>query len=61
MKPDIEGSPLESVPEGGTSNILKSLCDPINTIPTQKSGQIVYGCASLLGEHWGFSLVILQN
>ncbi|KAB0381477.1 hypothetical protein FD755_003394 [Muntiacus reevesi] len=51
MKPDIEGSPLESVPERGTSSILKSLCDPTNTIPTQKSGQIVYGCAFLLGEH----------
>uniref|UniRef100_A0AC11C354 Uncharacterized protein n=1 Tax=Ovis aries TaxID=9940 RepID=A0AC11C354_SHEEP len=37
MKPDIEGRPLES-----------SLCDPINTIPTRKSGQIVYGCAFLL-------------
>ncbi|XP_004015914.4 cationic amino acid transporter 3-like [Ovis aries] len=48
MKPDIEGRPLESVPEEGTSNILKSLCDPINTIPTRKSGQIVYGCAFLL-------------
>ncbi|XP_069405527.1 cationic amino acid transporter 3-like isoform X2 [Ovis canadensis] len=48
MKPDIEGRPLESVPEEGTSNILKSLCDPINTIPTRKSGQIVYGYAFLL-------------
>ncbi|XP_013827091.2 PREDICTED: LOW QUALITY PROTEIN: cationic amino acid transporter 3-like [Capra hircus] len=48
MKADIERRPLESVPEEGTSNILKSLCDPINTIPTRKSGQIVYGCAFLL-------------
>uniref|UniRef100_A0A8C0DW01 Cationic amino acid transporter C-terminal domain-containing protein n=1 Tax=Balaenoptera musculus TaxID=9771 RepID=A0A8C0DW01_BALMU len=32
----------------GISKILKSLCDPINTIPTRKSGQIIYGCASLL-------------
>ncbi|KAB0393544.1 hypothetical protein E2I00_003275, partial [Balaenoptera physalus] len=48
MKPVVEESPLESVPEAGTSKILKSLCDPINTIPTRKSGQIIYGCASLL-------------
>ena len=58
MKADIERRPLESVPEEGTSNILKSLCDPINTIPTRKSGRVVYGCAFLLGEQWDFSLVI---
>uniref|UniRef100_A0A8C3WYU2 Cationic amino acid transporter C-terminal domain-containing protein n=1 Tax=Catagonus wagneri TaxID=51154 RepID=A0A8C3WYU2_9CETA len=44
----FEARPLESVPEAGTSNILKSLCDPISTTPTPKSGQIVYGCAFLL-------------
>ncbi|XP_052511480.1 cationic amino acid transporter 3-like [Budorcas taxicolor] len=43
-----EASPLESVPEAGISRILKSLCDPISTNPTRKSGQIVYGCALLL-------------
>uniref|UniRef100_A0A8D1SRP1 Cationic amino acid transporter C-terminal domain-containing protein n=1 Tax=Sus scrofa TaxID=9823 RepID=A0A8D1SRP1_PIG len=43
-----EESPLESVPDAGTSNPLKSLCNPISPIPTQKSGQIVYGCAFLL-------------
>ncbi|CAI9161056.1 unnamed protein product [Rangifer tarandus platyrhynchus] len=43
-----EASPLESVPEAGISRILKSLWFPPSTIPTQKSGQIVYGCASLL-------------
>ncbi|XP_010838785.1 PREDICTED: cationic amino acid transporter 3-like, partial [Bison bison bison] len=43
-----EASSLESVPEAGISRILKSLCDPISTNPTQKSGQIVYGCALLL-------------
>ncbi|XP_057568224.1 cationic amino acid transporter 3-like [Hippopotamus amphibius kiboko] len=48
MEPLVEGSPLESVPEAGNTRILKSLCDPINTIPTLTSGQIVYGCASLL-------------
>lgn len=47
-----------SEPEAGTSNPLKSLCNPISTTPTQKSGQIVYGCAFLLGEHGDFSLVI---
>uniref|UniRef100_A0A8C6AGS4 Cationic amino acid transporter C-terminal domain-containing protein n=1 Tax=Monodon monoceros TaxID=40151 RepID=A0A8C6AGS4_MONMO len=48
MKPVVEESPLESVPEAGSSKILKSLCDPLNTIPTLKSGRIIYGCASLL-------------
>ncbi|XP_043756051.1 cationic amino acid transporter 3-like [Cervus elaphus] len=43
-----EASRLESVPEAGISRILKSLWFPPSTIPTQKSGQIVYGCASLL-------------
>ena len=61
MKPEVEGSSFDSVPEAGNSNILKSLGFSTSTNPTQKSGQIVYGCASLLGEHWGFSLVILQN
>ncbi|XP_060992574.1 cationic amino acid transporter 3-like [Dama dama] len=41
-------SSLDPVPEAGTSWILKRLCDPIHTTPTQKSGQIVYGCAFLL-------------
>ena len=58
MKADIERRPLESVPEAGISRILKSLCDPISTNPTRKSGQIVYGCALLLGEHWDLSLVV---
>ena len=59
MKPEVEGGPLDSVPEAGNSNILKSLWFSTSTNPTRKSGQIVYGCASLLGEHWDFSLVIL--
>jgi hypothetical protein len=58
VEPEVEGGPLESEPEAGTSNILKSLWFPISTIPTRKSGQIVYGCASLLGEQWDFSLVV---
>ena len=61
MEPEVEGSPLDSGPEAGTSNILKSLWFPPSTIPTQKSGQIVYGCASLVGEQWDFSLVIFWN
>ncbi|XP_060992513.1 cationic amino acid transporter 3-like [Dama dama] len=48
MEPEVEGGPLESEPEAGTSNILKSLWFPPSTITTWKSGQIVYGCASLL-------------
>ena len=57
MEPKAEESPLDSVPEGGNSNVLKSLWFPTSTIPTQKSGQIVYGCAFLLGEQWDFSFV----
>ncbi|KAB0348233.1 hypothetical protein FD754_013090 [Muntiacus muntjak] len=48
MEPEAEGNPLDSVPEAGTSNILESLWFPPSTIPTQKSGQIVCGCAFLL-------------
>ncbi|CAM9958173.1 unnamed protein product [Rangifer tarandus platyrhynchus] len=48
MEPVLERSPLDSEPEAGTSNILKSLWFPTSTIPTQKSGQIVYGCVFLL-------------
>ncbi|KAB0381472.1 hypothetical protein FD755_003389 [Muntiacus reevesi] len=45
---ECDTSSLDPVPEAGTSWILKRLCDPIHTTPTQKSGQIVYGCAFLL-------------
>uniref|UniRef100_A0A480V440 Cationic amino acid transporter 3 n=1 Tax=Sus scrofa TaxID=9823 RepID=A0A480V440_PIG len=48
MEPIVEGNPSPSVPEAGTSNPLKSLCNPISTTPTLKSGQIVYGCTFLL-------------
>ncbi|KAB0381471.1 hypothetical protein FD755_003388 [Muntiacus reevesi] len=51
MEPEVEEHPLDSVPEASISRILKSLWFPASTIPIQKSGQIVYGCASLLGEH----------
>ena len=55
MKLRVEENPSELVSEAGNSNILKSLWFPTSTSPTQKSGQIVSGCASLLGEHWDFS------
>ena len=58
MKPLVMENPLDSEPEAGSSNTLKSLWLPISTTPTQKSAQIVYGCAFLLGEHWEVSLVI---
>ncbi|XDB60430.1 hypothetical protein AB1E18_013802 [Capra hircus] len=48
MEPEIKENPLETEPKAGTSNILKSLWFLPSTIPTWKSGQIVYGCASLL-------------
>ncbi|XP_055409512.1 cationic amino acid transporter 3-like [Bubalus kerabau] len=51
MEPNAEEHPLNSVPEAGTSNILKTLWFPTSTTPTQKSGQIVCGCALLL-THW---------
>uniref|UniRef100_A0A8C6DZC5 Cationic amino acid transporter C-terminal domain-containing protein n=1 Tax=Moschus moschiferus TaxID=68415 RepID=A0A8C6DZC5_MOSMO len=45
---DHEASPSEPVPEAGPLRILKSLWFPTSNIPTRISGQIVYGCASLL-------------
>ena len=57
MEPEVEEHPLDSVPVASTPRILKSLWFPASTIPIQKSGQIVYGCAFLLGEWWNFSLV----
>ena len=60
MEPIVEGNPSPSVPEAGTSNPLKSLCNPISTTPTLKSGQIVYGCAFLLGEPWDLSLAAFR-
>ncbi|KAB0383041.1 hypothetical protein FD755_004958 [Muntiacus reevesi] len=44
----VKESSLDSVLEGRTSRILRSLWFPPSNIPTRKSGQIVYGCASLL-------------
>uniref|UniRef100_A0A4W2GCP2 Cationic amino acid transporter 3-like n=2 Tax=Bos indicus x Bos taurus TaxID=30522 RepID=A0A4W2GCP2_BOBOX len=48
MKLKVEENISELVSEAGNSNILKSLWFPTSTIPTRKSGQIVYGCAFLL-------------
>ncbi|XP_010832109.1 PREDICTED: cationic amino acid transporter 3-like [Bison bison bison] len=48
MGPVTEESPSGSIPEARMSNFLKSLWFPGSTIPTWKSGQIVYGCAFLL-------------
>ena len=56
-----EASPWEPASEAGTSRTLKTLWFPTSTIPTLKSGQIVYGCASLLGEQWDFSLAVFCN
>ena len=61
MEPTLEGNPLDSEPEAGTSNILKSLWFPPSTISTRKSGQIVYGCAFLLGEQLDLTLVVFWN
>ena len=61
MKSEVEGSLLDYRPEARTSNILKSLWFPTSTIPTWKSGQIVYGCASLLGEQWDLFLMVFSN
>ncbi|KAB0349879.1 hypothetical protein FD754_014736 [Muntiacus muntjak] len=60
MKFGVEGSPLDSEPEAGTSNILKSMWFPTSPIPTRISGQIVYGCAFLLAEQWVLLLTILS-
>ncbi|XP_025125342.2 cationic amino acid transporter 3 isoform X2 [Bubalus bubalis] len=48
MKPLVKENPLDSEPEAGSSKTLKSLWLPVSTTPTQKSAQIVYGCAFLL-------------
>ncbi|XP_036029986.1 cationic amino acid transporter 3-like [Onychomys torridus] len=41
-------SSMEPVSAAGTPGIARSLCIPTDTIPTLRSGQIVYVCASLL-------------
>ncbi|XP_069408046.1 cationic amino acid transporter 3-like isoform X2 [Ovis canadensis] len=44
----LEARPLQSVPEAENARILKTLWFPPSTIPTRKSGRIVYGYAFLL-------------
>jgi hypothetical protein len=46
--------------EAGSLGILRNLCNPTDAIPTLKSGWVVYGCASLLGEQWHLSLGSLK-
>ncbi|XP_010832113.1 PREDICTED: cationic amino acid transporter 3-like, partial [Bison bison bison] len=48
MMPLVKKNPLDSEPEAGSSKTLKNLWLPVSTTPTQKSAQIVYGCAFLL-------------
>lgn len=56
IKPKADGHSLESVPEAGPPKTLQRWCHPASAVPTLKSGQLVYGCALLLGERWHFSL-----
>uniref|UniRef100_A0A452RMI3 Cationic amino acid transporter C-terminal domain-containing protein n=1 Tax=Ursus americanus TaxID=9643 RepID=A0A452RMI3_URSAM len=48
IKPAPQAGSSESVPEAGPPQALASLCNPVNTTPTLKSGRIVYACALLL-------------
>ncbi|XP_026344150.1 cationic amino acid transporter 3-like [Ursus arctos] len=48
IKPAPQAGSSESVPEAGPPQALASLCSPVNTTPTLKSGRIVYACALLL-------------
>uniref|UniRef100_A0A4W2I0G6 Cationic amino acid transporter 3-like n=1 Tax=Bos indicus x Bos taurus TaxID=30522 RepID=A0A4W2I0G6_BOBOX len=54
--PDLDEHPLDSEPEARNSNVLKSLWFPISTIPTRKSGQIVYGFLLMII----LSLIVVQ-
>lgn len=60
VKPEREAGSLESAPEAGSSQTPQSWGIPASTMPTLRSGRIVYGCASLLGEWWDFSLVAIR-
>lgn len=56
LEPGLElSSCMEPISSEGTPGIARRLCIPTNTTPTLRSGQIVYGCASLLGDHWDFT------
>lgn len=54
-------SSTEPVSAARTPGIARSLCIPTDTIPTLRSGQIVYRCASLLGECQDFPLGHLES
>ncbi|KAL6031502.1 hypothetical protein STEG23_027941 [Scotinomys teguina] len=45
--PELSSS-TEPISAAGTPGIARSLCIPTDNTPTLRSGQIVYGCASLL-------------
>lgn len=56
LEPGLElSSCMEPMSPEGTPGIAKGLCMPMDTTPTLRSGRIVYGCASLLGDHWDFT------
>ncbi|KAB0349788.1 hypothetical protein FD754_014645 [Muntiacus muntjak] len=57
----LEASRFEPGPEARSSNIIKTLWCPSNTIPTLKSGQIVYWCAFLLVLLAILSLILVQR
>nr|XP_048308212.1 cationic amino acid transporter 3-like [Myodes glareolus] len=49
MEPTVElSSSSEPISAVGTPRTARSLCNPTDTTPTLRSGQIVYGCAFLL-------------
>ncbi|XP_052616358.1 cationic amino acid transporter 3-like [Peromyscus californicus insignis] len=54
-------SSTEPVSAARTPGIARSLWIPTDTIPTLRSGQIVYRCASLLGECQDFPLGHLED
>lgn len=56
LEPGLEPSScMEPISPEGMPGIARTLCIPTNTTPTLRSGRIVYGCASLLGDHWDFT------
>ncbi|XP_075855154.1 cationic amino acid transporter 3-like [Microcebus murinus] len=48
MKPVPEARSPEPVPVAGPAATLRSLCHPVDSRPTPRSGRTVYGCALLL-------------
>ncbi|KAI5221900.1 Cationic Amino Acid Transporter 3 [Manis pentadactyla] len=61
IKPECEAGSLESAPEAGSSQTPQSWGNPASTMPTLRSGRIVYGCASLLALLLtGLGLILAQ-